>query len=749
MQLDTIKKWNFLQQFSPEIRSRLFGIFALVFCIVFLIYFDLQHGFTSWEAINSKLSIFVAINVNIVLLVLVFYLILKNLLKLLFERHRQVLGVTLKTKLIIAFILISFPATLSHLFSTLFTYSTLESWMSRQREATIQNAQSVSQAYYQNLKHLMQTQGWNVENAFLNDPKIIQTPERLNNIIDQGNSAGVTIYSDERNPIFQSLRSQQAAEFWKPITAMEWEQILNQPQVTLSENLGNRLMYRHLRKVELAQNSYFIEILYIDSKRITDALDDLDEQKINTQILMESEELIKYYYIISLLLMVFLIVFVATWFAFYLAGGFVRPIEQLAEATQRVAQGELGYQVVAGKGKPLDRDFGQLVHSFNSMSQQLQENQLALQRTTAHLQKSHRDLEEHSRFVDLVLENVKTGVVSLDMEGRINSLNRAAKSMLQLKEINYQGSRPIDQTITWQERHYREVLDKESLLLLEEMSQEMQSKTKKPVSRELTIIKNDAPLQLSITLLPLENREKQRVGMISVYENVTEIQRLQRARAWRDVARRIAHEIKNPLTPIQLSAQRIRRKFLKQFPDADVLDQATQTIIQEVEMLKTMVKEFSSFARLPESNLQPGSLNATIEEAVQLYRNAISEKIHLVTNLDQQLPRFSLDHEQMKRVFINLIDNALAAITEEGEIKISTQFDPEYNIVLTEVVDTGSGVPPEIQPRLFEPYITTQKHGTGLGLSIAAQIISDHNGFIRHQNVATGGSCFSIELPVG
>ena len=737
MQLDMIKKWNFLQQVSPEIRSRLFGIFALVFCIVFLIYFDLQHGFTSWEAINSKLSIFVAINVNIVLLVLVFYLILKNLLKLLFERHRQVLGVTLKTKLIIAFILISFPATLSHLFSTLFTYSTLESWMSRQREATIQNAQSVSQAYYQNLRQLMRTQGWAVENTFVSNPEILRTPERLKDIIEQGDSAGVSIYSQTGDPVFQSLRTRQAQEYWKPLTTIEWEQILDQPRVTLSENLEYGLMYRHLRKVEVAGNTYFIEVLYVDSKRISDALDDLDEQKINTQVLMESEELIKNYYIISLLLMVFLIVFVATWFAFYLAGGFVRPIEQLAEATQRVAQGELGYQVVAGKGKPLDRDFGQLVHSFNSMSQQLQENQLALERATAHLQKSHRDLEEHSRFVDLVLENVKTGVVSLDMEGRINSLNRAAKSMLQLKKINYE------------ERHYREVLDKESLILLEEMSQEMQSKAEKPVSRELSIIKNDAPLQLSITLLPLENREKQRMGMISVYENVTEIQRLQRARAWRDVARRIAHEIKNPLTPIQLSAQRIRRKYLKQFPDAGVLDQATRTIIQEVEMLKTMVKEFSSFARLPESNLQPDSLNSTIEEAVQLYRNAISEKIRLVTDLDHHLPRFSLDHEQMKRVFINLIDNALAAIAEEGEIKISTHFDSEYNIVLTEIIDTGTGVPAEIQPRLFEPYITTQKHGSGLGLSIAAQIISDHNGFIRHQNVATGGSCFSIELPVG
>lgn len=736
MLVDFIKERNFLKRLPSQIRNRLLAIFFLIFCIVFLIYFDVQQGFTSWNTINSKLSIFVAINVNIVLLVLVFYLILKNLLKLLFERHRQVLGVNLKTKLIIAFILISFPATLSHLFSTLFTYSTLESWLSRQRETTIQNAQSVSKAYYHNLKRLMETQGSLVENALLNTPKLLENSEELQSLVTQGDLAGVTVYSMLQETTFQMLRTPQSKEYWKPLTSLEWEQIQTHPRLILSENLGNRLMYRHVRKVALGEESYVIEILYIDSKRITSALGALDEQTLNTKVLTESEELIKNYYIISLLLMMCLIIFVATWFAFYLARGFVRPIEQLAEATQRVAQGELGYQVVARKGMPLDRDFGQLVASFNAMSQQLLENQMALEKTTKHLKKSHQDLEEHSRFIDLVLENIKTGVVSLDMEGRINSLNRAVKNLLQLKKTNYQ------------DQPFPEVLDKESLALFEDMFKEIQANKKKAISRDFTIIKNDAPLDISVTLLPLENREKKRVGMISVYENVTEIQRFQRARAWRDVARRIAHEIKNPLTPIQLSAERIRRKYLKEFPDAEVLDQATQTIVNEVEVLKKMVKEFSSFARLPESNLYPDNLNSTIEEAVQLYRNALSEKIQFTTELDGQLPLFSLDHEQMKRVFINLIDNAVAAIADSGEIKISTRFDSELNIVHTEVIDSGAGVPEDIRHNLFEPYITTQKHGAGLGLSIVAQIISDHNGFIRHQNVTSGGSCFSIELPV-
>ncbi len=716
------QKLKFLHRFSPQIRNRLLAIFGLMCCIFFLIYFDIQQGFTNWSNINSKLSIFVAINVNIVLLVIVFYLILKNLLKLIFERNRQVLGVNLKTKLIIAFVLISFPATFSHLFSTLLTYSTLESWLTGQRESTIQNAQNVSKAYYRNLKNLMEMQGWVVENTLLNDPQILESAEDFDAIVAQGNTEGVTIYAPNRDLIFQELRTYKAQKYWKPMNPIEWEQIDSQPKVWLSEDLGKRLIYRHLRNVQWGGERRILEILYVDTKHITSSLDSLDEQEINTQIFSESEELIKNYYIISLLFMILLIVFVATWFAFYLARGFVRPIEQLAEATERVAEGELGYQVIAEKGMPLDRDFGQLVHSFNAMSQQLQNG--------------HHALEEHNRFMELVLENIKTGVMSLDMSGHINGLNKAAANLLQLKTIHYHNI------------YYRKVLDKESLDLFEEMMLEIQSAQANTISRELTIVKADKPIHIEVTLLVLKNKEDQPEGMIVVYENVTEIQKFQRARAWQDVARRIAHEIKNPLTPIQLSAQRIRRKYLDQFANVEVLDQATQTIIKEVEVLKKMVKEFSQFARLPESNLQPDNLNATIQEAIQLYRNAVAEQISLVTKLDNQLPRFALDHEQMKRVFINLIDNAIAALDGNGKITISTHFNSELKMVRVEVTDTGPGVPPELIKRLFEPYTTTQKHGTGLGLSIASQIIADHNGFIRYQNIVSGGSCFSIELPV-
>ncbi len=726
---------HFLSAISSQLRNRFLAILFLLFCIAFLVYFDIQQGFTSWKAINSRLSIFIAINVNIVLLVVAFYLVLKNLLKLIFERNQQVLGFNLKTKLTIAFILISFPATLSHLFTTLFTSSTLDTWMERQYQLVSENSQSVSQEYYLNLKSLMASQGLMFENALQIQPGLLNDPARMLDLATRGDIEGLTVYDDQRNPIYQTLRTHKSNKYWKPMNAVDWEQVEAQTQAWLSEDLGNRLIYRHIRSFPVRDQLWRVEITHVFTKYLTKALNNLDEQEINNQIFNESEDLIRNYYIVSLLLMVVVIVFVATWFAFYMARGFVRPIEQLAEATQRVAEGELGYQVAAEKDMPLDRDFGQLVRSFNSMSYQLMENQEALESTANNLQKSNATLEEHSRFVELVLENIKTGVISMDTEGRVNVLNRSVKQLLQLKTGEYFR------------KHYREVLDEESLKVIEEMFDALYTSQRKSITQDLTVTKAEAPMNIAVTLLTLENRGNRAVGMILVFENITEIQRLHRARAWRDVARRIAHEIKNPLTPIQLSAQRIRRKYKDTIEQPRVLEQATQTIIDEVEMLKKMVKEFSSFARLPESTLQSEDLNATIEDAIQLYQNALPDNVQLTMDLDPQLPQFALDREQMKRVFVNLIDNALVAVEEQGEVSVSTHFDKDLRMVRAEVVDNGPGVPLEIRQRLFEPYITTKKHGTGLGLTIVAQIISDHNGFIRHQPLESGGSRFSIELP--
>jgi two-component system nitrogen regulation sensor histidine kinase NtrY len=509
------------------------------------------------------------------------------------------------------------------------------------------------------------------------------------------------------------------------------------------EERGGRMLYRHFRRTELGGQATFVEIFRPTPRSLTHAVNALEKQVLSTQVFVESQDLIRRYYIVVFLLMTFFILFVSIWLAFYLARGFVEPIEQLAVATQRVSEGEVGYQVTLEE--PLDRDFALLVNSFNAMSRDLQEYRQGLIRTTEHLQESNRVLEEHTRFVDLVLENISTGVVSLDMDGRIEGINRTAKQILQLKTAAFQG------------KHFGEVLERESLAGFEEMFQSLQANPGKSVMRNLTVSKQGAPVHVSSGLFALENREGKPVGMVSVYHNITEMQRLQRAQAWREVARRIAHEVKNPLTPIQLSAERIRRKYSGLIENDTTLEQATRTIIQEVQQLKQMVSEFSNFAKIPESNPQANDLNSIILEAVQLYDGNLPARIRLDTHLAPDLPSLPLDREQIRRVFINLIDNAIDAIENKGRlsrifkqgvIALTTRLDPELRIVRVEVEDNGTGIEPEIADRLFEPYATTKDDGTGLGLTILHQTLADHNGFVRFQNLESGGACFTLELPV-
>jgi two-component system nitrogen regulation sensor histidine kinase NtrY len=234
---------------------------------------------------------------------------------------------------------------------------------------------------------------------------------------------------------------------------------------------------------------------------------------------------------------------------------------------------------------------------------------------------------------------------------------------------------------------------------------------------------------------------------VALLKDVSALQRNQRALAWREVARRIAHEIKNPLTPIQLSAQRIRRRYLTQLDgEGEVLDQCTATIINEVASLKKMVNEFSQFAKLPESRPVPGDLNEVIQELSNFYQNGLPEHVRLQLELDGKLPPIPLDKEQMKRAFTNLIDNAVAAVTGGGTITIRTAFDPPAQAINVDVMDDGSGVPESIRARMFEPYTSTKDGGTGLGLTIVNQIVSDHNGYIRYSDRKPRGTVFSMEF---
>jgi len=267
--------------------------------------------------------------------------------------------------------------------------------------------------------------------------------------------------------------------------------------------------------------------------------------------------------------------------------------------------------------------------------------------------------------------------------------------------------------------------------------------------RQITRFHEERIMSLQVSLNVLRDDADRYLGLVSVFEDISEVEKSQRMAAWREVARRIAHEVKNPLTPIQLSAQRLRKRYAEKLgpEDTGVFFECTDMIVKQVDELKRLVNEFSNFARMPAANPAPGDLNQVIVEAVSLYREAHKDA-RILFNGSDEVPVFNIDKAQMKRVMINLLDNAIAAIEGDGEIVIGLSHDPSLQMVTIEVADNGKGIPDEHKHRLFNTKCSTKKHGTGLGLAIVNTIITDHDGFIRVQDNKPRGTRFTIELPV-
>jgi len=438
-------------------------------------------------------------------------------------------------------------------------------------------------------------------------------------------------------------------------------------------------------------------------------------------------------YILTLFLITMVIVFLAVWFGVYLARSLTIPIQELAEATRQVAEGNLDVHL----GETGHDEIGMLIASFNRMTQDLRENQLALQMTNAELKKSNLELEQRRRYMEAVLANVTAGIISVDKDGLLTTVNKSAEKLLLINLDKVSG------------HNFREVLRPEHLDIVKGLLRDMVLSKQDSITRQVTIPMREGELTLLTNLTVLKDENDLFMGMVVVLDDLTSLIKAQRMAAWREVARRIAHEIKNPLTPIQLSAQRLRKRYLSRFEGEEkVFDDCTAMIIKSVDELKGLVDEFSNFARMPAAVPSPNDLNAILREALTLYQEA-HRSIQFTLKTDGAMPAILLDRDQIKRVLINLLDNAVAAVEgeREREIELASAFDHELKMATFSVSDTGHGIAPEDRPRLFEPYFSRKKSGTGLGLAIVNTIITDHHGFIRAKENFPKGSRFIIELP--
>jgi two-component system, NtrC family, nitrogen regulation sensor histidine kinase NtrY len=432
---------------------------------------------------------------------------------------------------------------------------------------------------------------------------------------------------------------------------------------------------------------------------------------------------IKNTYLLTLTLITLLVVFAATWYGLSLAKGITVPIQQLAEGTREVAHGNWDVHIEGAGGD----EIGMLVGAFNQM--------------TGDLKKFNTQLEERRRHTETILANIRAGVVSVAPNGTITTWNAAAERLLGISARQACGRPAV------------EVLSSPPLAPVREMLAGLLATGAAQRERQVDVVHAEDAFMLLAAAAPLRDPGAaidRPPGAVVFFEDITQILKMQRMEAWREVAQRIAHEIKNPLTPIQLSAQRLQKRYAHVVRE-DVFEECTRTIVKQVEDLKALVNEFSTFARLPAGQHRPEDLNGLVEEAVVLFREG-HRKIRFDVRTDPNVPPLMLDREGIKRALINMLDNAVAACgdgqAERGRIEISTAFLRALGLVRLELADNGSGMSPEVKSRLFEPYFSTKKDGTGLGLAIVSAIFSDHRAFIRVRDNEPRGSRFIVEFPV-
>lgn len=714
-------------------------IVGLVLLVGILTYLEVQLVALSHKLsfINSILF-FALININIILIGLLFFLVFRNVIKLFWERQHKILGAKLKTKLVVVFMSFALiPTILLFMVSAFYINNSFGKWFSSELTSSLQHALDVHANYYQNLREKGFHFGETIT-EFISTHKLLSKKNKL--LLEDTIKQFQKDYSLDAIEIFSNLQG-------KGISAVnpDFSKISFPPleQQFLKEGfLGRQASFvQHVKEGDLIRN--VMPLYNLRKKRVVAALvvslyvpPHLVEKvsKINTTYneyreVKPIKKSLKTIYFTILTLMALLIVFTAVWLGFHLAREITTPIQRLVEGTQAVAQGNLDIQIER-RGKD---ELAMLIRSFNTMTKDLKESSKKLAFAYQELKKSNTELEENTRYKEAILKNIKAGVISVDFNGIISTMNKSAEEFLGTKAYKCLGG------------HYQKVFPQEYLNLIEGMKEASPDVSEHTVDRQIKINIEGKDLTLLASVTTMRDEDGKYLGMVIVLDNLTELIRAQRVSAWREVARRIAHEIKNPLTPIKLSAQRLRRKYLS--ATDSVFDECTKMIITQTDELRDLVNEFSNFAKLPEANLRPCQLGPVIKDALLLYQEA-HKYITFEYKSEGMIPTLELDKDQIKRVFINILDNAVAAISGKGKICIDTKLNVALGIVSIEVSDTGSGIAEAIKSRLFEPYFSTKKEGTGLGLAIVKKIISDHQGYIRVLDNFPKGTKFVIELPV-
>ncbi len=693
-------------------------------------------------SIADNINILLLFNVIIILLVLLIVMITRNLIQLYNERKSRIIGAKFQTKLILAFLVLALvPAILLFLVaSKLFSYS-IGNWFSIQVERSLQQSMEVAREYYGHMEQKSQFHARQLEKRIIQNQLYLQDRrdalQRLvETKVEEYELGGVIVY-DQQGQVVVSYANQSMPQNYTNLDYADLirESMENESSDEMrSQTKGNYLVVvLPLKQMVEGQPSIWGYILTLSKipkstiikiEGIRNTFEDYKKQSF-----LKLPVSANYY--ITFILITLLILFSAVWLGFYMARGITVPIQQLAAATRRVAEGDLNVKVNLDTGD----EIGMLVDSFNTMTDQLKTSRKTLEEAHEDLQITNIELDRRRYYTETILENIGAGVISIDKKGRITTLNKAAKRLLEADDKEIVGS------------NYKDAFDPSFHEPIRNMIKKMNEERKENYEEQVEMTVGENHLILLANIKIMRDDRNRYLSLLLVFEDVTQLIKAQKIAAWQEVAQGIAHEIKNPLTPIQLNAQRLRKKYYEDKKSfAKVFDESIRIITEEVEGMKDLLNAFLRFSRMPTPHPKLYSIHTIIDDVSRLYSNH-EKDVTITKNLDPNVNLLYIDPEQIRRVFINLFDNALDALDTNGQIGITTYLDPQAKRVKIDFSDNGVGVHPTDREKLFLPHFTTKKRGTGLGLAIVTRIINDHHGVIHVRSNEPKGSIFTLEFP--
>lgn len=694
----------------------------LIFTATSLVYYLTQRAKElSPEALSSRVLLFVLWNINLILILGIVFVLLRGLVKLVLERQRGILGSRFRSKLVATYVITSLlPIGLLFFVATDLLRVSIDRWFNTPVRALLQNSEAIAQASQQRAAGEAENSSREIADTLRRNglDKLdgdIAHVLKFHNVDMAGvyeNGAILKLTTNPRAPIAEL--PDPSTRFFADVATLGFARKMD---------IGAQGKWiRHAVPINLEGERNLVAVSGVFLPNSLSRL--IDENIIankHFQQLDSQRAALKASQTSLFLTVTLSILFGVLWTSMYASRRITDPVKALAEGTSVLAAGDYGHRI---QMKATD-EFGTLIDSFNQMASQLETQREAVTDSNEQLQKIASRLDQERMYLSTVLDSVSTGILAFTDQLEILSINRAAMDILRVEEPSV-GAR-----LEW-------LLPDDLAPLRDHL---MKLKEHEPASRELTVTRSGELRYLEISTARL--KEPGRGGWVVAIEDLTQLVQAQKLAAWSEAARRIAHEIKNPLTPIQLSAERIARKSLNNDPSTpQAIQEGCATIVQEVSHLKRMVDEFSRFARMPAVHLSQTNVSEIFDEVARLYRD-VKSGVQLRTNVNPEL-NIVLDREQIRRALINLLDNAIEA-TEQGEIQLTGEIGPRG--LLIRVQDPGRGIPDTDKEKLFLPHFSTKREGTGLGLAIVHRIVHDHDGRISVHDNSPRGTRFEIEIP--